>query len=338
MKPDYRSTGSTTIVALSMLILMAAVAGGGALILQAAFAYTSRSSEREELRLSLQQAGERLVALLACDPTPDSDSPLDPIWGQIGSPEDSRVSVALQDISSKLNANWTQKAVFEKTILGQLLRAGSTAQDLQQRREDQGIATDIAAEYADLIKEGALPRYFTGYGYANLNVTDEFALRKLFAIRMSDQAGAEVFHTRLQHALMQKKLLKRTDLRDFFGLDYGKLFPVMNAEPVLNVHFTEPLILGELLSLPDLRIPQPRQAAQVILDLRDRSELTAEKLRQVIGAPDDSRIYQYLGVVTWFWRITLTRRPVRLELIVARVPADDGSSPRFLIVEERYYS
>jgi len=328
--------GSASIVALTMLILMAAVAAGGALILQAAFAYTSRSSEREQLRLSLQKEGERVVGLLARDPTPEADSAMDPIWGQITSPEIPDVSVALQDVSSRLNANWAQKIIFEKTALGQLLRDGSTAQELQQRREDKGISTDIASEYEDLIKEDALPRYFTGYGYANLNVTDEFALRRLYAVRMADQAGAEVFHTRLQQALIQKKLLKHTDLREFLGLDYGKLFPLMNVEPILNIHFVDPLILGELLSLPDLRIPQPRQIAQALLYSRDRSELTPEKLRQIMGVSGDNRIYQYLGVVTWFWKITIARSSTRLELIVARVPSDDGSAPRFLIVEERY--
>jgi len=336
MNPHDERNGSTSVAALTMLILMASVAAGGALILQGAFAYTSRSGARDQLRLSLLKEGERIVGLLARDPTPEADSPMDPIWGQIATPEIPDVRISLQDISSQLNANWAQKNIFEKTALGLLLRAGSSAQELQQRREDKGISTDIAAEYADLIKEDALPRYFTGYGYANLNVTDEFALRRLYAVRMADQAGAEIFHTRLQQALLQKKLLKRTDLRQFLGLDYGKLFPLMNVEPMLNVHFVEPLILGELLSLPDLRIPQPRQVAQVILDARDRSELTTEKLRQILGAAEDNRIYQYLGVVTWFWKITIARASSRLELIVARVPSDDGSAPRFLIVEERY--
>ena len=328
--------GSTSLVALTLLILMTAVAAGGALILRSVFAYTSRSAEREQLRLSLQKEGERIVRLLASDPTPNADSPLDPIWSQIARPETPGVTITLQDISSQLDANWVQKIIFEKTALGLLLSEGRTAQDMQQRREDKGISTDIAGEYADLIKEDALPRYFTGYGYANLNLTDEFALRKLYAIRMADQAGAEVFHTRLQHALMQKKLLKRVDLREFLGVDFGKLFPLMNVEPVLNVHFVEPLILGELLALPDLKIKQPKQVAQVIMDSRDHSEMTTEKLQQIIGAPEDSRIYQYLGVVTWFWRITLSRGATRLDLVVARVPSEDGSAPRFLISEERF--
>jgi hypothetical protein len=337
MTAHQGSDGSATIVALTMLVLLAAAAAGGSLILQTAFVSTSRSFERDQLRHSLQEEGERMVGLIAADPTPDADSPADPIWGQITRPGIPDAHIFLQDVSSRLNANWVQEDIFEKTALGQLLSAGTTAQQLQQRREDKGISTDVASEYADLIAESALPRYFTGYGYANPNVTDEFALRKLYEVRMADREGAEVFHTRMQSALMRKKLLKRDDLRELLGLDYGRLFPLVNVEPVLNIHFVEPLILGELISLPELRIPRPREIAQALVDFRDSSEVTAERLRQIVGAPEDNRIYQYLGVVTWFWKLTVTRGSARLELIVARVPSADGGTPRFLIVEERYF-
>jgi hypothetical protein len=319
-----------------MLIFMATVTAGGALILRAAIAYTSHSSERADLRRALRREGERIVGLLARDPTPDADSPMDPIWGEIAAPEMPGAIITLQDVSSRLNANWVQKDLFEKTALGELLSAGGTAQRLQQRREDRGISTDIAAEYGDLINETALPRYFTGYGYANLNVTDEFALRKLYAVRMDDPARAEVFHTRLQAALMQRKMLKRTELREFFGLEYAQLFPLMNVEPVLNAHFVEPLILNALLSHPDLKIPKPAQAANAILSSRDMTEMTAERLKLLVGVGEENRIFQYLGVITWFWRIAVTSGSTRLELIVSRLPSADDSDPRFLIVEERY--
>ncbi|MGA2480876.1 MAG: hypothetical protein ABSG63_19190 [Spirochaetia bacterium] len=336
MRRDSAHDGSTSLVALTMLILMATVTAGGALILRVAFTYTSHSSERAELRRALRREGERIVGLLARDPTPDADSPMDPIWAQIAAPEMPGAIITLQDVSSQVNANWARKDLFEKTALRELLRAGSSAAQLQQRREDKGISTDIAAEYADLVNEEALPRYFTGYGYANLNVTDEFALRKLYAVRMDDIAGAEIFHTRLQAALIQRKMLKRTDLREFLGLEYAQLFPLMNVEPVLNVHFVEPLILNALLSHPDLKIPKPSQAANAVLSSRDMAEMTSERLKLLVGVGEENRIFQYLGVITWFWRIAVTSGSTRLELIVARLPSTDDSNPRFLIVEERY--
>ncbi|HVP19749.1 MAG TPA: hypothetical protein VMU36_12185, partial [Spirochaetia bacterium] len=164
MRAHTGREGSTTVVALAMLILMASVSAGCALILKAALAHTTRSSDRHQLRLLLRREGERVITLISRDPTPDTDSPMDPVWTEITHGVSPGITVALQDVSSKLNANWVQKPLFQKTALGELLRPGYTAQDLQQRREDKGISTDIAAEYGDLIKEEALGRYFTGYG------------------------------------------------------------------------------------------------------------------------------------------------------------------------------
>ncbi|MGO9409232.1 MAG: hypothetical protein ACLQCB_00625 [Spirochaetia bacterium] len=329
--------GSSTIVALTFLILMASVAAGCALILQAVFAYTRHSADRDELRHILRKEGERVIKLIAADPTPNTDYPFDPVWTELTHVESPGVGVALQDVSSKLNANWVQKTILEKTALAALLRPGFTAQDLQQRREDKGISTDIAAEYGDLIKDEALSRYFTGYGYANLNTTDEFALRKLYEVRMGDPSGAEMFRTRWQQAMIQKKVLKRTDLREFLGLDYDRLFPVFNVEPVFNVYFLDPLVLSELLSFPDFKVPKPKQTAQLILDSRHRAELPPEELRRMIGVGEENPICSYLGVVTWFWRITVSRDATRLEIIVARLPSDDGSASHFMVTEERFF-
>ena len=328
--------GSTSIFALTLLVLVAAAAAGGVLILQAALSYVSRSSAREQIRLSLWKEGQRIVGLLASDPTPASDSPLDPVWAGLSGSETPGMHTTLEDVSSRLNANWVQKSLFQETMFAEFLQPGRTAQDLQQRREDKGITTDIASEYGDIIKEDALSRYFSGYCYANLNTTDEFALRKLYAIRMADQQGAEVFRTHWQQMMIQKKTLKRSEVRDFLGVDYGKLFPLMNAEPSFNVHFMDALLLTQILSIADLKIPKPAESAQLILGARDRSELTLDDLPRMIGAKDDNMIYQYLGVTTWFWKIIAARGVNRLEMIVARVPSDDGSAARFLVTEERY--
>jgi hypothetical protein len=329
------SKGSASIVALALLILMAAVTAGGAVFLQGVFAYTRRTADREHLRLSLRAEGERVARLLAQDPTPDADSPLDPAWLSLGC-ETGGITVTLQDVSSRLNANWATKSLFEKTTLGSLLARGVTPQQLQQRREDSGISVDISAEYGDLLDADALPRYFSGYGYANLNTTDEFALRRLYAVRTGDEAGAEVFRTRWQQAIAAKKVLKRGDLRQFLGAEYGTLFPVMNVEPTFNVHFIEPLLLTQVLSMPGMKVDKPAAAAQAILSARDGTEITGERLRSMVGAPEDSPVYQCLGVTTWFWKIGVASGPDRLEMIVARVPPGDAGAPTFLVTEERY--
>ncbi len=339
MKRAERDAGSISMSALAILVFMAAVAAGGALVLRASLSYGRRSRDREEARSALEKEAERVMEALTADDTPEADCPSDAVWDAVKVPQTEGVEIALEDVSSRINPNWAQKAVFQKTHLGNiLLSTDPDADALQQRREDKGFSLDVKAHYGDLIKEEALSKYFSAYGYANLNVTDEFALRKLWAVRMGTETGAEAFHGRVQQLLAAKKVLKPSEVRTFLAGEYDKLFPVMNAEPVFNVHFIEPLLLTEFLSYPDWKIKHPAQTAELILGSRDSSELTGPELRKIIGAEENNRIYQYLGPTTWFWKITVTRGNARLEWIVARLPAEDEGAPRFLLTEERFSS
>jgi hypothetical protein len=336
MKTHQGEAGSVSIAALVLLFLLAAVAGGGALIFGASLSRERKSEEASDLRSSLLREGQRIVEELAADPTPQSDSPFDPVWSAACRPELEGASVTLADISSALNPNWVQKNVFEKTGLRGLLRPGRSADELQQRREDRGFSSNAAAAYGDLFTAVAVEKYLTTYGPVNINVTDEFALRRLYALRTGDTAASEVFHAKVQTLLRQKKILTREELRAFLAADYDRLSPVMNVEPVLNAHFVDPVILAELLGYPELKVPQPRQAAQDIMAARERSELTIGQLRGMIGAPDDSRIYQYVGAVTWFWKVSVIHPSALLTMVVARISGDPDSPARFMIIEERF--
>jgi hypothetical protein len=203
---------------------------------------------------------------------------------------------------------------------------------------DRGFSQDLHRSYGDLFAEGALDRYCTAYGYANINVTDEFALRALFALRTGDAMAAEAFHARIRQVLREQRVLGPDDLPALLGPARELLEPVMNAEPCMNVHFLDPLILTGLLAYPALKVPHPREAASVICAERERSELSSADLAGLVAAPRASRIYQYLGVVTWFWRLSAVKGDARLELVIARVPGRFGEPTRFRVVEERYAS
>jgi hypothetical protein len=328
--------GSASILVLVMLVLLTAAAGGCALLLNGTLSQQHRSAAAYALRRSLEGEAERVVAALASDPTPQSDSSLDPVWSAIQSPAVEGASLALADASSALDPNWAQKNVFSKTGLKALLKAPGNADVLQQRREDKGFFMDFTDAYGDLFVEGALEKHFTAYGYANINVTDEFALRKLYALRTGDAKAAEAFHGKIQQLLTDQKILKPEELRTFLGSAYDALFPTVNAEPIMNVHFVDALTLTELLAYPDLKVPHPSEVAQAILNSRERSELSSADMKQMIGASPTSRIYQYLGVTTWFWRITASKEKSHLEMIVARVPGSPDAPAQFSIVEERF--
>ncbi len=333
---NRRESGSTTIAVLVLLTLLAAAAGGGALIMGASLASERRSSSGYSLKTSLDNEARRIAAALAQDPTPASDSRFDPVWDAVSAPGLADVTVSLKDVSSALNPNWIQKNAFTKTGLKSLLQNPSAADILQQRRFDKGFFTDLQTAYGDLFAEGALAKYCTPYGWPNINITDEFALQKLYALRTGNEAGADVFHGRIQGLLMEQRLLKPDQLRDFLGLDYDALYPVMNVEPSMNVNFVDQRILSDLLAYPDLRVPHPQATAQAILDTRAAREVTAADLHRLVGVSDDNRIFQYFGVTTWFWQIDVTHPSASLSLVVARIPGEADAAPRFTVVEERY--
>ncbi|OHD68458.1 MAG: hypothetical protein A2177_03515 [Spirochaetes bacterium RBG_13_68_11] len=328
--------GSVSVLVLVLLTLLAAAAGGAASLLQVSLRYLRASEDASAMRRSLEREADRVLAALAADPTPGSDSPLDPVWSVLAVPEGDGVALELDDVSSALDPNWVQKNLFNNTGLASLLRSPEAADELQQRREDRGFSLDLPEAYGDLFAEGVLDRYCTAYGTANINVTDEFALRTLYTLRTGDAAAAEAFHARVRQLLREQRVLRPDELQAFLGLGYDALYPVMNAEPCMNVHFLDPVILTELLAYPALAVPHPQESALAILESRTRSELSGTELPRLIAAPAASRIYQYLGVVTWFWRLTVAAPNARLELVVARVPGPLGEPARFQIVEERY--
>ncbi len=331
-----RQAGSATIAALVLLVLLAAVAGGGALLISGSLLRERHSVDDYALRKALATEAERVAALIAADPTPEADSPQDPVWDALASPALADATDSLEDVSSALDPNWVQKNVFTKTGLKALLKDTGSADVLQQRRADLGFFTNLEQAYGDLFITDALAKYCTPYGYANINVSDEFALRRLFAIRTGDEAAADVFQARIRQLLSDRRILEPGNLRDFLGLDYDSLYPVINVEPVMNAHFVDPLTLGELLAYADLKVPHPPVAAQAILAMRDKVEMTSEQLHTLVGAADTSRIYQYLGVTTWFWKVTVKKAGDTLDMIITRIPVAKDEKPRFTIVERRY--
>jgi hypothetical protein len=330
------SEGSASVMALALLVALAAAAGGAAMLLRGSLRCLRASEDAAAARRSLEREADRVIAALASDPTPASDSPLDPVWGVVAVPEGDGVVLSFADVSSALNPNWVQKSVFSRTALSSLLRSAGAADELQQRRVDRGFSLDLKRSYGDLFAEGVLDRFCTAYSYANINVTDEFALRALFALRTGDALAAEAFHARIRQVLREQRVLGPDDLPALLGPMRDLLEPVMNAEPCMNVHFLDPLILAELLAYPALKVPRPREAASAIRAQRERSELSGADLAGLVAAPGASRIYQYLGVVTWFWRLSVVKGDARLELVIARVPGSFGEPTRFRIVEERY--
>jgi hypothetical protein len=332
-----QDAGSATPTVLAILILLASALSGLALAVPASTSYERRSRLLEAERLRVDRAAAALLESLADDTTPEADSPFDPVWGLAAAGMDG-VSLKLADVSSRLNLNYVRKKLLSETALEDLLAPGATPEALQQYREDTGLSTCLS-HYKEFFPPDS-ERFLTCYGWANINITDEFVLRSLGLSLTGSEAKAEAFHGKVQALLAAKKNVAQTDLADFLGADADVLEPEIAAVPAWNVYFLDPFILEALLSYPAYEIKEPSKKMHSLLSARTGGALTEPQIAAILGVPATHDLLQYLGTRTWFWEIEAKTDRASLVLIAARDPrrgrSGEESRPRFIVIERRY--
>lgn len=334
MKKD---SGSASPAVLAVLTLLAAALAGLSALLPAAASYERRSRSAGVERTRMEKAAAEILTSLAADPTPESDSPFDPVWS-LADRESDGIRIELRDLSSRLNPNFARKKLFTETALKGLLAPGVDPDRLQQFREEAGLSASIS-HYRDFFAPGA-ERLLTCYGWANINTTDEFVLRSLHRSLCGSEPRAEAFHVRVQGLLAAGRIVASGDLAGFLGPEAGLLEPVISAVPSWNVHFLDPFLLGEILAYPAYGLEDPEKKASLLLAERGFGELSETRIAAILGLPENHSLLAYLGARTWFWEIRVATDRAELVLIAARDPRADrpgeAKRTRFLIVERRW--
>ncbi len=321
--------GSASLMVLGILLFLSALFLGGAAFVELSVRGLERNRLRHAAHAGLRAAAEAVVDGLLSDPTPFADSPIDPVWAVLGNPRADGVSVRMEDASSRLGLNWIRKEVLEDS--GTLL-PGRSAREVQEFRESAGLRLDLADGFGAFVRAEALDEVFTPYGWFNINVADEFVLRGVHRSRGHDPSAAEQFHLAVQTARTSRLVIEPEALGAFLGADdYRLLFPVVNAEPPINLYFAPPAVL-EILGAHFEIGPAGMRSLR---DARERREITPGDLQALLGGiPNGAALAPYLGLRTWFWRVTAEKEHLRLQWIVARLPREDGT-PEFRVVEER---
>lgn len=327
-----RERGSATLVVMAALLLVSVLMAGLFALVGVARSAVAREEARDSSIEALRAELRGVSELILDDPTPEADSGWDPVWARVQGGSPSGIAVSLEDLSGRLGINWIRKELLESL---DVLKEDAAA--VQQRREDQGLQLDIHAGYGDLIAEEALDRLFTPYSPFNVNVADEFALRRLYLERTGDSAGAADFHARIQTARIRRpgeeeRFIEPEDLEDFLGPDVERLLPLVTAEPVINVNTAPGAIVTELLARYDV----PAAAGGQLLSLRDAGEVAPETLEAALGEKyRKTLLHHYLGCRSRFWRIEASREGVSVGWVVMRIAGDDDGDDRLRLLEER---
>lgn len=333
--------GSATISVLVFSSVLSVVAVAAVTIVLAGVSVSKRIDRAAEREEAVSAEVRWVIEQLAEDPTPEADSPFDPVWGAL---ETRSASISLRDVSSAVNPNWIRPTFLARSGLEEmLLTKGRGAAELSQFRIDEGISVAVARWYEDFFEPDTIERYLTGYGLFNINVTHEAVLRDLYALRTGSSGGAETFLAQVQEALRGVELWDDEELRQLLGVEYENVYPVINTAPVFNVHFLDEEVLEAVVTYPygGEPIPASATAAAVLLEERARDEITDEELRNFLAIQEDGqdRLFAYLGTKTWFWRIEVETEYGAGSAIVLRVPAPESAigpttePPVFRVVE-----
>jgi hypothetical protein len=325
-----RESGSVSVVILGVLIVLAILFLSGSLLVELSLRSIRRGRDRDRAQQILADTAREAVEMLVADDTPFADSRNDAVWAGIEALSAGGPEVELQDLSSRLGLNWIRKEPLERL---RVLKPGKSAQELQQFREDTGIHLNLVPAFSDFVEEEQIEELFTAYSPFNVNICDEFVLRKLHLVRSGDPQAAEWFHGKVQEARIAGRQIEPGGLREFLGeQDYRLLYPVLTAEPVMNIHFAPDKIVRELFEHYEV----PSANLDLVLEERESSEWTGDDLKALVGEKyQETVLHHYFGVRTWFWRIDVSDGKLELVWILARLPQEDQEAgASFQLIEE----
>jgi hypothetical protein len=324
------------------LFLCSALALGAAAYSSSALLLGNREKTRTAARKEMEAILSETIEVLISDPSPEVNGVDDPLWALRGT-RTKGYSLDIDPVSDRINLNFVQKNLFDKTRLERLFRPGQDADRLQQFREDRGLSFGTEA-FADFFEEGLLGKYFSTRGWANINLIDEFAARQLGAALAGNPAQGEALREKIRRLRMEKRLLDREALPFFLGASRDELEPFVNTEPLMNVNFVDPLILEELLAYEEYGIGRAEEHCAELLSRREREGISAEDLRSILGIDRSNPLAQYLGSITWFWEITITAenggpQAPSLRAVVCRLPPGAfpaETEPEYKLIERRF--
>jgi hypothetical protein len=322
---------------LFVLFFLSSLSMGTAFFLSAAMKTESIFRRTSTAALEIDAILEAVLADLYRDPSPEINGFDDPVLAWNGKIENG-YTISVRPLSDRLNPNFIRKNVFEKTNLTELLNPGTTPDELQQFREDHGMSL-LSGDYEYFFTPEVFQKYFSPYGWANVNLIDEFAARQLVRTLTGSESTAEEMRSKIQILLINQERITGESLRPFLGIDYGSLFPFINAEPLMNINQTDPLLLKEIISYPDYRIPSAEIKYRELLARLSNEALDIDQVTKILEIDRTHPILNYFGSITWFWEIIIAGNNLSCRTILCRLPPEDPSPSepvQFRIIEQRY--
>ena len=338
-KAEYER-GSLSVTALMLIFFFSAILSGGVYLGVNVFRSARAITPPIE---SIQLADSIAMAIIETfreDDSPNSDGPAlvtDRIVSELTERTDEDVSVHIEDLSSRINPNAIRKQMIDETTLSRFILPESSTEAMQQVRFDEGISLDLVRLYGPILRIEEHPELFTGYGLFNVNTTDEFILEQIVGARTGSESAAREFRLAVQSAVSRMSLISSNTLSLMISAQTD-LWPIITAAPQWNVHFLPREILEAILAYEPFGISYAEQKAELLVEMRNSTEIDPLALASILEVEDSHRILQYIGTQTWFWKIRIDMDEMTAFYVILSSPDEEPfATQRTHMIIERFF-
>lgn len=270
------------------------------------------------------------------DVSSEGDSLFDSVWDRNNSTEDGYL-ITLESLSGKINLNFLDSKVLLESGLPSVFYDSKSIIEIENLRSERLLYS--YEEIKDYISEENFSKYFSFYGFANINIMNATSL-ELLVNNLTDSFYGTELNQKRNILLANKQLIKtETEYNLFCGINYSEIFPYINLDAAINVNFIDEDCLYKLINYAGFELTSKKRKVDTLLSLREKRELTQEDIITILGITKNDELYYYLGSKTWFWKISIQGKTQDCHVILCRsVEKTSELKPKFYIIEKRWIS
>jgi hypothetical protein len=283
--------GSSLLV-FSLIVVLAILSSALVISVGTARDSVTRLDTRLRQERMLESTCLSMLGILDNDDGIDSRADIDRCLAQV--PGESGVEI--EDVSSMINEKWLDKP-------------------LSSSIESKGYTTILAK---------------TQFGYANAYTVEKAALIELALARTSSLSFSEDFADSIIK-MRADGTISNDDIKRAAGDHASLMLPVLKTDPQYNVNFIDEKLLEAILSIMQLKLPQPDELSRSIIAKRERGDVDIYDLAAILSVNQDHPVLKRLGCVTSFWKITSTNKKYSWTIVAS----NEGNKYRIVESEGR---
>lgn len=245
------------------------------------------------------------------------------------------MNATLRDSGSLVALNWVRAFVLLDSPLRDVFKGGSP-EELQSFRAREPLPTRLR-DYDRFFDPSDSSTYFTIDAPMNINTVDEFAFASAISQMTGDASEGTTWRGKLRSLRLGDRTIdSESDLKAWFGPLWDSVAGFVAVVPEWNANSLDPFLLASVLRCPAFKVPDAPSAAGAILQARKARYLESAELHRLVGAPDDSPLWDHLGTDSTSWSLRIVdEQGLSLSLwFCTRMETESGSA--FRLVSRRY--